>query len=136
MKLSRSMAYAIHALLQLSAAEDHRPVACNLLARDGGMPARFLLQVLRSLVNHGILRSTRGVDGGYLLARPPHEISLLDIHEAIDTPIVPGIPTLVRMPEQAEQQLALAMQGVAACLRRELSRTTIADLLPPKRVAG
>ena len=47
-------------------------------------PERFLLQVLRSLVTHGILRSARGVDGGYSLTRPPEEVSVLEVIEAID----------------------------------------------------
>ena len=51
------------------------------------MPERFLLQILRNLVTHGILRSTRGVDGGYSLVRPADEVSVLDVIEAIEGPM-------------------------------------------------
>jgi hypothetical protein len=51
------------------------------------MPERFLLQILRVLVTHGILRSTRGVDGGYALTKPADQISLLEVIEAIDGPL-------------------------------------------------
>ncbi len=63
--------------------------ACPLQqTRAGGqMPERFLLQILRSLVTHGILSSTRGVDGGYALERPVEQISLLEVIEAIDGPL-------------------------------------------------
>ena len=67
MKLSRTVAYAVRATLQLAQNPSDSPVPCSKLASDGNMPERFLLQILRNLVTHGILRSTRGVDGGYTL---------------------------------------------------------------------
>ena len=77
MKLSRTVAYALQATLQLALSGDQEPVPCSRLAAEGKMPERFLLQILRNLVAHGILSSTRGVDGGYTLDRAPEEISLL-----------------------------------------------------------
>ena len=76
MKLSRTVSYAVRATLQLAQLQAHGPIPCSRLAADGKMPERFLLQILRNLVTHGILRSTRGVDGGYALVRPADEISL------------------------------------------------------------
>ena len=70
MKLSRTVTYAVQATLQLGRSEVGVPVPCSQLAAEGHMPERFLLQVLRHLVTHGILHSTRGVDGGYSLNRP------------------------------------------------------------------
>lgn len=87
MKLSQSVRYAILALSQLEDPEGTRPVSCRQLAKLGNMPERFLLQVLRQLVNHEVLQSTRGVEGGYRLARPGAEITLLDIVEAADGPL-------------------------------------------------
>jgi len=55
------------------------------------MPPRFLHQILRSMVTHGILRSTRGLDGGYSLARPISSVTLLDIVESVEGPVV-GAP--------------------------------------------
>ena len=69
MKLSRTVTYAIQATLQLAESDSRTPVPCSKLASQGAMPERFLLQILRNLVNHGILQSTRGVDGGYALLR-------------------------------------------------------------------
>lgn len=66
MKLSRSVGYALQATLQLACADGTAPVPCSRLAAEGKMPERFLLQILRNLVAHGILASTRGVDGGYV----------------------------------------------------------------------
>src|ERR1700680_2225111 len=93
MKLSRTVAYAIHATLQLAQSKSGVPVPCSRLATEGHMPERFLLQILRHLVTHGILHSTRGVDGGYALERKPEEISLLDVIEAIDGPLSATLPS-------------------------------------------
>lgn len=61
MKLSRTVAYAVRATIQLAQDPSDRPIPCSKLASEGKMPERFLLQILRNLVTHGILRSTRGV---------------------------------------------------------------------------
>lgn len=129
MRVSRSMAYAIQALLQLALADTKTPIPCNLLAREGQMPERFLLQILRSLVNQGLLTSLRGVDGGYVLAKPAEEITLLEVYEAFDTPIVPSVPPLPSLPDFARQQMATSMNRLASLVRQELSQTSIADLL-------
>src|SRR5947207_12577906 len=86
MKLSRTVSYAVRATLQLAQLSQQGPVPCSRLAADGKMPERFLLQILRNLVTHGILRSTRGVDGGYALVKPADQISLLEVIEAIEGP--------------------------------------------------
>ncbi len=136
MKISRTIAYAVQAILQLATASPGSPVACGKLAADGRMPVRFLLQVLRSLVRANILRSVRGVEGGYLLAREPAEISLLDVFEAFDNPIIPSIPPLEGLPDEARERMLDAMNRVAGVARKELSAVSIADLandhaLPP-----
>src|SRR5262245_36927551 len=79
MKLSRTLAYSLCAMIYLARSEPGIPVPCSALARSGNMPERFLLQILRGLVNHGLLSSTRGVEGGYCLTRPPQEITLYDV---------------------------------------------------------
>lgn len=128
MKVSRTVAYAVQAILQLSAAPAGVPVACGRLAADGRMPERFLLQVLRNLVRAEILCSVRGVEGGYLLKREPAEITLLDVFEAFDTPLIPSVPPLEGLPSYAQQEMLAAMNRVATAARKELSNLTISDL--------
>ncbi|HEY5316199.1 MAG TPA: Rrf2 family transcriptional regulator, partial [Pirellulales bacterium] len=60
MKFSRTVTYAVQAALALAQASGDRPVPCSRLAASGKLPERFLLQILRTLVTHGILLSTRG----------------------------------------------------------------------------
>ncbi len=128
MRLSRASAYALGAVLQLSHAPAGLPVPCSQLARHGQMPERFLLQVLRSLVNHGILVSTRGVDGGYALARSLDDISLLQILEATDGPQVPVIPPLDAIPEQSRESLEAVLRDVTAMACRRMSDVKLSSL--------
>jgi Rrf2 family protein len=130
MKLSRTVAYALQATLQLARSESGVPVPCSRLAADGKMPERFLLQILRNLVAHGILASTRGVEGGYTLERAPEEISLLELIEAIDGPMNPALPVNEGLSPESKTKLESAMSEVTARARRELEAVKLADLLP------
>jgi Rrf2 family protein len=129
MKLSRTVIYAVQATLQLAELQSAGPVPCSRLATEGGMPERFLLQILRNLVTHGILHSTRGVDGGYALDRNPQDISLLEVIEAIEGPFGPRLPDAETANSAARQhRLREALEGVAANVRRQLHGIKISDL--------
>lgn len=123
------MAYAVQAMLQLAREKTSNPVPCSQLAHEGKMPERFLLQILRDLVNHGLLRSTRGVDGGYTLARSPAEITLMDIFDVFDNPLIPSVPPLEQLPSETRRRLSEALNRASAAARQELSRLSLADLL-------
>ncbi len=131
MKLSRTVAYAVRATLQLAKSDSATPVPCSQLAAAGKMPERFLLQILRSLVTHGILRSTRGVDGGYALVRPPHEVSLLEVIEAIEGPLDTADPLAEGMTEAAQSRLTEALRAVTDQSRRQLEGIKLSQLLEP-----
>ena len=132
MRISRASAYAIGAMLQLVDAPTGVPVPCSRLAKSGEMPERFLLQVLRQLVNSELLKSTRGVDGGYSLARPAKEISLLQILEATDGTVTPELPPLECIPRAAQVHLQEMLRRVTADACRQLSGVSLADLPKPK----
>jgi Rrf2 family protein len=95
------------------------------------MPERFLLQILRSLVTHGILRSTRGVDGGYSLVRSPDEVSLLEVIEAIEGPLNTGEPVTEAMSEESQKRLHEALRTVTDNSRRQLEAIKLSQLLKP-----
>ncbi len=133
LKLSRTVTYALQATLQLAKADNGVPVPSSRLAADGGMPERFLLQVLRDLVSHGVLNSTRGVDGGYVLARDPEDISLLELIEAIDGPMGASVSSNGWLPPQVEGKLEKILGQITEVSRRELSALRIASLLPKPR---
>ncbi len=116
-KISRTVAYAVQATLQLARANSQLPVPCSQLAADGHMPERFLLQILRHLVTHGILHSTRGVEGGYTLERSPEEISLLEVIEAIDGPLSTNIPATEGAALPHEERLRAALDQITSTAR-------------------
>lgn len=134
MKLSRTVNYAVKATLQLAKTGSANPVPCSQLASEGKMPERFLLQILRNLVTHGILRSTRGVDGGYSLVRPADQISLLEVIEAIEGPydaetsLAEGVGEI---DAEAQNKLKSALNQVTTTTRNQLEAIKLSQLLPP-----
>jgi Rrf2 family protein len=130
MKFSRTVSYAVQAVLQLAQLDPLTPVPCSRLASEGKMPERFLLQILRSLVTHGILRSTRGVDGGYALLRPADEITLLDVVEAIEGPLETAeLPSEV-LPAPSRQKLQGVLREINVVTQKQLAATKLSELLP------
>jgi Rrf2 family protein len=130
MRISRASTYAVLAAIQLNEATASPPVPCSQLAQLGDMPERFLLQVLRNLVNEGLLKSTRGVDGGYRLAKPLSQITLLEIVEAIDGPIQPELPQISGLAPQSQRRLAEALGDIADDAKKRLASVTLAQLKP------
>lgn len=132
MRMSRPAAYAIGAVLQLRDAPAGVPIPCSRLAKVGEMPERFLLQVLRNLVNHGILKSTRGVDGGYALQRPFAEITLLHIFEATDGPLTPTTPPLDSLPANSRARLHEILRDITADVCRSLAKVKLTEFVAPR----
>ena len=90
MKVSTRGDYAARALLSLVLHGDGKPTSVRDIADRTGLPQPYLEQILLALKGAGVVRSKRGVGGGYVLARPPAEITLAQIVSAVDGPIVVG----------------------------------------------
>jgi Rrf2 family protein len=131
MKLTRTVAYAVQATTQLAQSDANVPVPCSKLAKDGQMPERFLLQILRDLVRHGIVRSVRGSEGGYFLGRQAEDVSLLDVIEAVDGTMKPELSSTSRFSKDSGSPLVQALNGVAAAVRRQLQDIRLSELIPP-----
>src|SRR5947209_7878305 len=76
--------YALRALVELHRQGDDGPVPIAELARRGEIPVQFLEQLFATLRRAGLLRSQRGVKGGYSFERPANEISVLEVVELLD----------------------------------------------------
>ena len=87
MQLNQATDYAFRAVLHLSALPPGEKVTAQTIATAQEIPMRFLLKIMRSLTQAKIIKSFRGVEGGYALAKPPEKITLLDVIEAIEGPI-------------------------------------------------
>src|SRR6187431_78596 len=90
MKVSTRGDYACRALLSLALHPEETPTAVRDIAERTGLPQPYLEQILLALKGAGLVRSKRGVGGGYVLARDPAEITRAQVVSAVDGPIVVG----------------------------------------------
>jgi Rrf2 family protein len=130
MKLTRASSYALHAVVFMGNQKQQKPVPSHLVARARGIPERFLLKVLKPLVSARILHSVKGPNGGYRLARPAAQISLLELIEAVDGP-VRGQSPLSQDPSNSalNRKLKTICEQTADLTRRHLQKIKLPDLL-------
>jgi Rrf2 family protein len=98
------------------------------LAAAGPLPERFLLEILHSLTARGLVRSIRGVEGGFTLARSPEQVTLRDIFEAFDYPPRPFVPTVEGQPLAIREQLLVSLGQASTAALGELEKLTLAEL--------
>ena len=113
--------YAVAALTEL-ARTPNQPIPVGEIARRREIPAQFLEQLVATLRRGGVLRSQRGVKGGYTLARGADEITVLEVVELLDGPL----------PVDGDDVFAAS----AAAARAVLAATTIADCLAREQEAS
>jgi len=87
MDLSAKGEYGILAALDLALTRDAALVQAKAIAERQSIPIKFLEHILRALRNAGLVESSRGIHGGYRLAKPPGEILMGDVIQAIEGPI-------------------------------------------------
>jgi Rrf2 family protein len=88
MQITRQADYAIRAVLYLARLGPNQRAATSTVAQKQHIPPSFLAKIISQLSIAGLLHTSRGARGGVTLARGPNEISLLDVVEAIDGPIL------------------------------------------------
>ncbi len=84
MKVTRSCAYALHALMYMVRHSTQLPATAGTIARAEGIPCDYLVKILQQLVKAGLITAVRGRKRGYVFARPPEQISLLDLFEVVE----------------------------------------------------
>ncbi len=131
MRVSAKADYAVRAAAELAAAAGAGPVKGERIADAQRIPLKFLENILAELKHDGIVRSQRGAEGGYWLARPPDQITVADVIRAVDGPManVRGVrPESVEYAGSAKHLLEVWI-AVRASLRSILERVTLADLV-------
>jgi Rrf2 family protein len=129
--------YAVRAVIELASGSREAPRKVDELAKAQAIPVSFLENILTQLRSAGIVRSQRGPEGGYWLAKPPEEVNLAQVIRAVEGPLV-GVRGL-RPEEVAYEGSAESLQQVwlalRANLRKVLEHVTLADVasgkLPP-----
>src|ERR1700730_18339399 len=129
MKLTRASTYALHTVAYMAGQnKKEQPVASHIIAQKRGIPERFLLKVLKPLVSAQILRSVKGPNGGYRLARPATKITVLDVVEAVGGPIPGMAPGTGDGKNGLDPRLEAICGHAADQVRRHLGKVRITDL--------
>jgi Rrf2 family protein len=130
MHVTAKVDYAVRAAVELAAASDG-PVKGDAIASAQEIPLRFLENILGELRNAGIVRSQRGAEGGYWLARPAEEVTIADVIRVVEGPIASirsSRPDEVSFPGAAAplQEVWIALR---ANMRAVLEKITLADVV-------
>jgi Rrf2 family protein len=122
--------YAVRAVIELADSAQDSPRKVDEVAKAQSIPVSFLENILTQLRSSGIVRSQRGPEGGYWLAKPAEEVSLAQIIRAVEGPLV-GVRG--QRPEEVEyagsaESLKEVWVALRANLRKVLERVTVADV--------
>jgi Rrf2 family iron-sulfur cluster assembly transcriptional regulator len=133
-KVSTRGDYASRALLSLAIHAGHtQPTSVRDIAERTGLPQPYLEQILLALKGAGLVRSKRGVGGGYVLARSPEEITLGQIVSAVDGPIQAGDfgepHTNGACDHEGQCVLLSVWSEVGQHMRHHLDSFTLADMV-------
>ncbi len=130
MKISAKTEYACVAMLELAAHySTGQPVRVRGIAERHGIPSRFLVQILLQLKGAGLVASVRGAAGGYRMVRPPNEVSLGQVMEAIDGNGEEEISTAASPDSSVVRVLMDTWRDVRAIQREALNKISLAELL-------
>ncbi|MBU0615970.1 MAG: Rrf2 family transcriptional regulator [Nanoarchaeota archaeon] len=133
MKLSRKSEYACLALIDLSEHYDEGLVKIDDISKRKDIPKKYLEQILLILKGAGYLRSHRGAEGGYRLAKKPSEVTLAEIIRLIDGALAP-VESVSKYfyehtPIEKSKKLILLFRDIRDYIANKLEKTTFADIL-------
>lgn len=130
MRMSAKAEYAVRAMSQLAAATPGALTKTEDLARAQGIPAQFLVDILAELRADRLVRSHRGRDGGYELARPADQINIADVLRCIDGPLASVRDIALGDLDYSGPTTALTdvWRALRAAMRSVLEETSLADV--------
>ena len=131
MQLSVSTEYAIHSVLYLAMHSDRNVILVGEIAKAQNIPGSYLAKVFRILAKAGVIRSFRGSKGGYSLGRPPDNVTLEEVVEAIEghTPLFQSLGMRRGCKAGALCKLQETFQTAEKHLYQDLEQVTIQDLM-------
>jgi Rrf2 family protein len=130
MRISAKADYAVRAAVELAAAPDDRPIKAERIATNQQIPLNFLENILGELRHAGIVRSYRGADGGFRLAKEADEVTVADVIRAVEGPLatVRGGPPEDSAYGGAAHSLPRVWIAVRKNLRSVVEHVTLADI--------
>jgi Rrf2 family protein len=134
MRISSKSEYGVRALFELAQRYGQPPVQSSDIARSQNIPEAYLNQLLITLRRAGLVRSLRGPQGGHQLARPPAQIALGDIVDALEGPTTIVDPVRGRLDHSAPDPIVGSVwEAVQQAVDDVLRATTLETLLDRKR---
>jgi FeS assembly SUF system regulator len=132
LRISRLTDYASGLMAQL-ARSPGRQASAQQLAQEMGLPPPTVAALLKRLGRAGLVRSSRGVGGGYVLSRPPQEISVADVIAAIEGPVALTECALGvgRCTVESACTTRANWQVISRAVQVALQAVTLADLTAP-----
>ena len=134
MRISAKADYAVRAAVELAAGSGEKPVKAERIATAQDIPLNFLENILGELRHAGIVRSQRGADGGFRLAKAPEQVTIADIIRAVEGPLASvrgGPPEEISYPGSSAA-LPRVWIAVRASLRSVVEHVTVADVAAGK----
>ena len=130
MLFTKKVDYSIRAIVYLSTKDNNKPIYLREISEAKGISRQFLAKIFPDLMRQGLVKSFRGIQGGFMLAKPPSEITLSDIIQAVRGPI--AISKCLQKEQQCDLDKTCKIQDIwkkaQENLMEVLDRTTIADL--------
>ena len=141
MNYQQSTRYALYAALEMATAADGELVTAAQVAEKYDLPPTVLAKVIQRLVHAGLALGSRGVTGGYRLARPPAEITVLEVLEVFEgvqtlTSCALGTCDAARCGQLAQCRLRGLFDEVDSQARATFASVTLATLVAPRRALG
>ena len=130
MRISAKADYALRACIELAASEGEGHIKGERISQAQEIPLKFLENILGDLRQAGLVRSQRGMEGGYWLAKPAAEINLAEVIRAVDGPLanVRGVRPESLDYAGSSEPLRDVWVAVRASLRSVLEAVTLADV--------
>lgn len=128
--------YGLRALIFIARHRQDSPVPLNKIAEAHGISPKYLENIFRILKSESIVESTRGAEGGYVLSRPPEDITLYNICKALDGPLKTAVcaDDASRCSQSAECGARSAWGGLHKTVTKYLKSSTLNDILEGKGV--
>jgi Rrf2 family cysteine metabolism transcriptional repressor len=132
MKLSKKSEYACLALIDLARNYEAEAIKIMDISERNNIPKKYLEQILLMLKGSGYVKSFRGAEGGYKLAKAPNQISLAEIVRLIDGPLAP-VQSVSKYfyestPSEQNEKLVTLFREIRDYISEKLENTTLEDL--------
>lgn len=132
--INKKSEYAILFLAHMAGSKNNQPIRLKFISQKLGLPYKFMSQIVLKLKKNGILKSKKGVNGGYFLAKKFEKISLFDIIKAVEDKkgLVSCISKKCALEKKCfHKQVWIRLQLI---FNRELEKIKLNHLIPLKRI--